>query len=309
MIDALGRGEQIIILRKGGIHEGRGGFQVDQPEFWLFPTLFHQQGDSVTAGAAERFREIADEFPPEDTLRLEYFATVADWRKLENEEAALRLDGQHIWKENVVRERFSWGREQGIFALAVRVHRLPQPVDLPMLKEYGGCKSWIDLDETPATKGPTPVLDDLAFETKLDAFRARLKTEEQAGESGSGDHCHCTSDSGNQQQQEYRPGLGQAGPDEAVGEVVVIPDPDRLAKPAPDEDHRDEVGQRNEKHQQRRGNEPLVRAGRRVKVRKDGQHGKKKPYDMAAAIAQKNATLREVERQKTGQRTGKQKRQ
>ena len=38
MIDALGRGEQIIILRKGGIHEGRGGFQVDQPEFWLFPT-------------------------------------------------------------------------------------------------------------------------------------------------------------------------------------------------------------------------------------------------------------------------------
>ena len=92
MIDALGRGEQIIILRKGGIHEGRGGFQVDQPEFWLFPTLFHQQGDSVTAGAAERFREIADEFPPEDTLRLEYFATVADWRKLENEEAALRRD-------------------------------------------------------------------------------------------------------------------------------------------------------------------------------------------------------------------------
>lgn len=174
MIDALGRGEQIIILRKGGIHEGRGGFQVDQPEFWLFPTLFHQQGDSVTAGAAERFREIADEFPPEDTLRLEYFATVADWRKLENEEAALRLDGQHIWKDNVVRERFSWGREQGIFALAVRVHRLPQPVDLPMLKEYGGCKSWIDLDETPATKGPTPVLDDLAFETKLDAFRKAL---------------------------------------------------------------------------------------------------------------------------------------
>ena len=174
MIDALGRGEQIIILRKGGIHEGRGGFQVDQPEFWLFPTLFHQQGDSVTAGAAERFRGIADEFPPEDTLRLEYFATVADWRKLENEEAALRLDGQHIWKEDVVRERFSWGREQGIFALAVRVHRLPQPVDLPMLKEYGGCKSWIDLDETPATEGPTPVLDDLAFETKLDAFHKAL---------------------------------------------------------------------------------------------------------------------------------------
>ncbi|MED5454303.1 MAG: DUF1802 family protein, partial [Verrucomicrobiota bacterium] len=30
VIDALGRGEQIIILRKGGIHEGKGGFQMDQ---------------------------------------------------------------------------------------------------------------------------------------------------------------------------------------------------------------------------------------------------------------------------------------
>ena len=43
-----------------------------------------------------------------------------------------------------------------------------------MLKEYGGCKSWIDLDETPPTEGPTPVLDDLAFETKLDAFHKAL---------------------------------------------------------------------------------------------------------------------------------------
>ena len=174
MIDALGRGEQIIILRKGGIHEGRGGFQVDQPDFWLFPTLFHQQGESVTAEASERFRPIADTFPPEDTLRLEYFATVADWRKLENEADALRLDGQHIWKENVIRERFSWGREQGIFALAVRVHRLPQPIELPMLEEYGGCKSWIDLADEPTTTGAIPVLNDDSFANKLVTFQKAL---------------------------------------------------------------------------------------------------------------------------------------
>ena len=133
-------------------------------------TLFHQQGDSVTAGAAERFREIADEFPPEDTYAS---STSPPWptganSKTKRPPCARRpahLEG------DVVRERFSWGREQGIFALALRVHRLPQPVDLPMLKEYGGCKSWIDLDETPAT---SPVLDDLAFETKLDAFHKAL---------------------------------------------------------------------------------------------------------------------------------------
>jgi len=174
VIDALGRGEQIIILRKGGIHEGRSGFQVDQPKFWLFPTLFHQQGESVNAEAAERFRSIANDLPPKETLRLEYFATVADWCKLETEEAAMKLDGQHIWKEDVVRERFSWGREKGIFALAIRVHRLPQPIELPMLKEYGGCKSWIDLAEKLTILDSTPVLDDPAFETKLTVFQNSL---------------------------------------------------------------------------------------------------------------------------------------
>lgn len=33
VVDALALGEQIIILRKGGISKGRGGFRVDQERF------------------------------------------------------------------------------------------------------------------------------------------------------------------------------------------------------------------------------------------------------------------------------------
>ncbi|HEY6229533.1 MAG TPA: DUF1802 family protein, partial [Verrucomicrobiae bacterium] len=55
IVDALGTGRQIVILRKGGISEGRGGFQVDHPEFLLFPTLFHQQRESVLPEAQARF--------------------------------------------------------------------------------------------------------------------------------------------------------------------------------------------------------------------------------------------------------------
>ncbi|MEO8428438.1 MAG: DUF1802 family protein, partial [Verrucomicrobiota bacterium] len=64
VVDALGRGDQIIILRKGGISEGRGGFQVEHPEFVLFPTLFHQQRESVVPSAQARFDQLAPEFPP-----------------------------------------------------------------------------------------------------------------------------------------------------------------------------------------------------------------------------------------------------
>jgi hypothetical protein len=64
VVDALLRGEQILILRKGGLREGRGGFQIEHSEFLLFPTLFHQQRESVIPTAQARYDELAPNFPP-----------------------------------------------------------------------------------------------------------------------------------------------------------------------------------------------------------------------------------------------------
>ena len=50
--DALGRGEQSIILRKGGIAEGRKGFSFRHREFFLFPTFFHEQVTKVRMASA-----------------------------------------------------------------------------------------------------------------------------------------------------------------------------------------------------------------------------------------------------------------
>ena len=83
IVDALGHGGQILILRKGGISEGRGGFAVEHPRFLLFPTLFHQQRESVIPSAQTRFDAIASGFPPADQVRIEYFCDVVAWRNLE----------------------------------------------------------------------------------------------------------------------------------------------------------------------------------------------------------------------------------
>jgi hypothetical protein len=171
VVDALGRGDQILILRKGGIHEGKGGFQVEYPRFWLFPTLFHQQRESVVSAAQSRFDAIAPGFPAPDNVRIELFADVIDWRRIESLEQAHALRGQHIWNDEVIAERFEWGKSKNIFALAVRVFRLPQPVELPMLPSYGGCKSWIELTVDISAKEAVPVLDDESFTQKLDRFR------------------------------------------------------------------------------------------------------------------------------------------
>src|SRR5580698_8599991 len=98
VVDALGRGDQIIILRKGGISEGRGGFKMEHPRFLLFPTLFHQQRASVIESAQERYDKIAPGLPIGDTLCLEYFAETIAAQKLDSSEELIALRGQHIWR-------------------------------------------------------------------------------------------------------------------------------------------------------------------------------------------------------------------
>lgn len=179
VVDALGRGEQIVILRKGGIHEGKGGFQVEHPRFWLFPTLFHQQRESVLPAAQARFDEIKErlltsaptEAEGEGKVRIEFLAEVVEWRRLESLEQAEALRGQHIWTDAVIAERFDWGKSKNIFALAVRVFRLREAVDLPVLPSYGGCKSWIELAADISAKEVAPVLDEADFAEKLERFR------------------------------------------------------------------------------------------------------------------------------------------
>jgi hypothetical protein len=174
VVDALMRGGQIVLLRKGGLREGPGGFQVEHPEFLLFPTLFHQQRQSVIPAGQARFDELAPLFPPPETLRMEGYGRVVEWRRLESLQAARQLRGQHIWRDEVIAERFDWGRDKHIYALAVRVFRFDQAVEVPMRPAYGGCKSWVELEaEIPATAA-RPVLAEGAFAEALARWQKAL---------------------------------------------------------------------------------------------------------------------------------------
>jgi hypothetical protein len=172
VVDALGGGDQILVLRKGGISEGPGGFQMEHREFWLFPTQYHPQAESVVASAAERHAGRCAAAPPDPArVIIEFGARVVEWHRLEDLAMANRLKGQHIWKDEVIAQRFDWGREQSIFAIAVRVLRLPSPVVLPVVPAYGGCKSWIELEQDLPFESAVPVLDDGLFGRRLEQFR------------------------------------------------------------------------------------------------------------------------------------------
>jgi hypothetical protein len=176
VVDALGSGVQAVILRKGGISEGRRGFQVEHAEFFLFPTMFHQQRESVLPTAQAAFDATAL-LPDPAKVRLDFFAHVVSWRRLDSLPAVERLRGQHIWRDEVIAQRFDWGQEKNIYALAVRVFRLPAPVELLVLPSYAGCKSWVDLEQEISTEAATPVLSKEVFNEKLNQFHAALDAE------------------------------------------------------------------------------------------------------------------------------------
>jgi hypothetical protein len=169
IVGVLGAGEQSLILRKGGIAEGRGGFQVEATRFWLFPTSFHAQREKTKPAAARWFSSDSatpaqSETPsPASTLDIQFFADVVRTAFLSDWQAVARLDSFHFWTEDTVRERFHWSRPPGVHVLLVRIHRLDTPVTLPLTPAMTGCKSWVDFPINFATHPSRPILDDDAF--------------------------------------------------------------------------------------------------------------------------------------------------
>lgn len=168
---ALAAGRQALILRKGGIAEGNGGFRPEHAEFLLYPTFFHEHRAGVKPGALPLLAAAEAERPAAGTVRLAHLARVAAVARVGRLETALALDPLHVWTPAVVEQRFHY-RGPGLFVLAVRVLALPRPVEVPERPEYAGCKTWVPLADPIDPAGATPVLPDDEFAKQLAALEA-----------------------------------------------------------------------------------------------------------------------------------------
>lgn len=166
IVEALGSGEQILILRKGGIAEGRGGFDAARAgRFWLFPTQFHAQTEKTKPAAARFFA--TSPASSEENVTLRYFADITYHTFLADWSVISALDPYHFWTEAAVREKFDWAQPPGLHAFIVRVHRLNTPITLALTADMGGCKSWIELPTAFPSETSRPAIDDSRFKAGL----------------------------------------------------------------------------------------------------------------------------------------------
>jgi hypothetical protein len=164
--DALASGRQAILLRKGGIHEGREGFSFAHDSFYLFPTRFHAQLDQVREGVFQPDKE----WELGDLIEIHHHVVVLFAVTLENWEQVAELLPYHIYMEQTIKERFDWsgkGMAAGSIHLAlVKVSKLETPWQLDYVKGFGGCRSWVELPEPPEglLSAATAVLEKNEFE-------------------------------------------------------------------------------------------------------------------------------------------------
>jgi len=168
--DAMKEGLQTVLIRKGGIREEEGVFQVADPEFFLMPTYEHQNPELIQDAFVpllEESRRIG--FDPR-SFTIDAYAVVDTVRTCENEEILRKLAGEHVWNDRYLELRLNFNAYDPLYVMILRVYRLPAAMTLPLLPEYGGCKSWVTLDRSLSTAGAAAAIPDSEFQAR----RAKL---------------------------------------------------------------------------------------------------------------------------------------
>lgn len=169
-VNALEGGQTIMLLRKGGIHERGGRFQVAHERILLYPTYEHQQGFMLKAEYADFVHPVTSGWHPE-TVCIGSWAEITHILPVDDESIVSDLLPFHIWNEHFISDRLKWKPRQPLYILLLRTYKLPQAQEIPYLPQYGGCKSWIDLNEQISLIGAEPVLSDAVYTHLTETIR------------------------------------------------------------------------------------------------------------------------------------------
>ncbi|RBW71401.1 DUF1802 family protein [Bacillus taeanensis] len=175
VVDALKSGEQILLLRKGGISEETKDFQLKEKCFYVYPTYEHQKKHLLKRSYQSQLEETLKEWSPnKTTVEIELFAEAVEDIELFDEEKVKSLSPFHIWTEQVAEERLKWKKKKPLHALLLRIYRLHNPVTIPIHDQYKGCKSWHELVDVIPQRNYEPVLSDEKFQEKTVQIKQTL---------------------------------------------------------------------------------------------------------------------------------------
>jgi hypothetical protein len=176
IVHALLEGEQILDVRKGGLHEDGRHFGVESRRLWLYPTAEHQKPELLKP-AYRHWIDLATAAPVGEAITIGGWADVTDVATISEPEHLEALASKLIWTDDYASSRLKWKKRDPLWVLVLRAYRLDETLVVPWNDEYGGCTSWVPLGglpADPATLPSHPALSDVAFESKRKGVREAL---------------------------------------------------------------------------------------------------------------------------------------
>jgi hypothetical protein len=169
-VQALEAGRVALVVRKGGIVETRGEFEIEHTRFWLYPTFLHQNPGELRSDIVPLQREN----PSPGTVLFKSFCSVEYVWKLTDPERVKSLEPHQCLTKASLERRFKYRNKPWVHALLLRVYTLPTPVPLQETPMYSGCVSWVPLAQAISFTGAQAVLNDAEFEAQRRALEAVL---------------------------------------------------------------------------------------------------------------------------------------
>ena len=179
--EAIGRGEQILLLRKGGIHEDGKDFRVIHREFLLYPTYEHQKADLLRTEHQTALESLLERPRDDKQISFAHFAVAEEVLEVEEQDRVDDLAPHYIWTADYAQSRLRWKPMLPLSVMLLRAYRLEAAVTVPWLPEYSGCTSWVEvLTDVPLGR-VEPVLSDAEFRAQVDAIKGSLGLAVAAG--------------------------------------------------------------------------------------------------------------------------------
>ncbi len=175
VLEAMARGEQLVLIRKGGLVEPGAGFDLVADTFVFYPTFEHQAVQYLRPEFRPYFEAAASRRAPPDHLRVELAGVVVASVRSADPAIVERLSAFHIYNDAFLQQRLKWQPEQPLLVAVVRAFRLAEPRLVPVAPAYAGCKSWVTLEVPVPLARVSPVLDEGVWERRLAALLPLLE--------------------------------------------------------------------------------------------------------------------------------------
>lgn len=148
VVDAVAAGACHVLIRKGGIAEGKDGFQVRRSFFGLLPTLFHQVTNANPAAQ-----------PPSPPTAVHVLAQLVETWSVPSSVSLETIDGFHGYSAEQLATRQQYKPERRLNLMILRAFRLRQPIEIAAGQVRTVCRSWTEVPLATGLGGIEPVID------------------------------------------------------------------------------------------------------------------------------------------------------